>query len=157
MNEQTPLVDKLYILEKFKGKGGWTFACIPEIEPGKNTPFGWVRVCGTIDGYEIRGYNLQPMGNAKLFLPVKAEIRNKIKKQEGDCVHIKLYADYAPTVIPEELKICLTDAPNVYDLFLSYSEGEKKTIIDWIYSAKTDKTKVERIVKIIDQISQKIK
>ena len=44
MKEQIPLVDKKYLLEKFKGKGGWTFVRIPEIPQNKNTAFGWVRV-----------------------------------------------------------------------------------------------------------------
>ena len=78
------LVNKTYLLEKFQGKGAWTFAQIPEILQDKNAPFGWVRVRGTIDGFEIKGYHLMPMGNGKLFLPVKAEIRKKIKKQSGD-------------------------------------------------------------------------
>ena len=49
-----PLVDKKYLLEKFSGKGGWTFARIPEILQNKNAPFGWVKVRGTIDGYKIK-------------------------------------------------------------------------------------------------------
>ena len=63
----TPLTDKIYLLEKFSGKGGWTFVRLPEISPGQNTTFGWVKVCGTIDRYEIKNYNLQPMGNGRLF------------------------------------------------------------------------------------------
>ena len=46
---EKPLVNKEYILEKFPGKGGWTFASIPEVLQNKNTPFGWVKVKGTID------------------------------------------------------------------------------------------------------------
>jgi hypothetical protein len=72
---ERPLVNKTYRLEKFPGKGGWTFARIPEILPDKKAHFGWVKVRGTIDGYEIRKYHLMPMGNGSLFLPVKAEIR----------------------------------------------------------------------------------
>ncbi|KAB1157971.1 DUF1905 domain-containing protein [Flavobacterium luteum] len=153
MKEKIPLVDKQYLLEKFQGKGGWTFAKIPEIEQSKNTPFGWVRVRGTIDNFEIKNYNLQPMGNGNLFLPVKAEIRKKINKKEGDYVHIILFFDNLPTEIPEELKLCLIDEPNVYETFINYTNGgEQKTFIEWIYSAKTDATKVERIAKTIDKI-----
>lgn len=83
MTEQIPLVDKEYLLEKFQGKGGWTFAKIPEITQNKNTPFGWVRVRGTIDHFEIKNYKLQPMGNGNLFLPVKAEIRKKLNKKKA--------------------------------------------------------------------------
>ena len=152
MIEQIPLVDKEYLLEKFQGKGGWTFARIPEILQNKNTPFGWIRVRGTIDNFEIRNYNLQPMGNGNLFLPIKAKIRKEIKKKEGDFVRIILFADNFPTEIPEELKLCLMDEANAYETFLSYTNGEQKTFIEWIYSAKTDKKKVERIAKTIDKI-----
>ena len=53
MNEK-PLVDKEYLLEKFPGKGGWTFTFIPEIPPDKHSPFGFFKVRGSIDGYEIK-------------------------------------------------------------------------------------------------------
>ena len=92
-----PLVDKKYLLEKFPGKGGWVYAIIPEIKPDKKSPFGWVKVKGSIDGFEINKYRLIPtgkeQGKGQLFLSVKSEIRKKIKKQEGDYVHIILYSD----------------------------------------------------------------
>lgn len=69
MMSQIPLIDKIYILEGFEGKGGWTFARIPEIVPRKDVRFGWIRVRGTIDGYEIKNYRLQSMGNGILFYP----------------------------------------------------------------------------------------
>lgn len=78
------LVNKNYLLEKFSGKGGWTFAVIPEVAQDKHAPFGWVKVKGFIDDVEIYNYRLQPMGNGKLFLPVKAAIRKAIKKEAGD-------------------------------------------------------------------------
>lgn len=154
MNEDKPLVDKKYLLEKFSGKGGWTYAQIPEILQDKHSPFGWVRVRGTIDDFEIKNYHLMPMGNGKLFLPVKANIRKKIKKQAGDFVQVTLFADNLPTEIPEELKLCLLDEPNSLEAFLTYTNGEQKAFIDWIYSAKTDETKVERIAKTIDKIAK---
>lgn len=146
------LVDKDYLLEKFQGKGGWTYAQIPEILQDKHSPFGWVRVRGTIDDFAIKNYHLMPMGNGMLFLPVKADIRKKIKKEAGDYVRVRLFADNLPTEIPEELELCFRDESNVWDTFLSYSNGEQKAFIEWIYSAKTDETKVERINKAIDKI-----
>jgi hypothetical protein len=146
------LTDKAYLLEKFPGKGGWTYAAIPEIQQDKHAPFGWVRVKGSIDGYEIKGYRLMPMGNGRLFLPVKAEVRKKIGKKEGDWVQIVLYADNAPQELPEELLLCLKDEPAAYDKFLTCTDGEQKAFIDWIYAAKTDETKVERIVQTINKL-----
>jgi hypothetical protein len=154
MKTEKPLVNKKYLLEKFPGKGGWTFAKIPEIVKDKHAHFGWVRVKGTVDGYEIRAYHLMPMDNGSLFLPVKAEIRKKIKKQAGDYVHVTLYLDNLPTEIPEELKLCLQDEPKLYETFLSFRDSERKAYIDWIYSAKKDATKIERMAKMIKRLEK---
>lgn len=152
MIKETPLVDKKYVVEKFQGKGGWTFVRIPEIVQQKKTAFGWLRVRGTIDDVEIKNYNLQSMGNGCLFLPLKAGIRKKINKKEGDVVRVVLYADPYPTKLPQELKLCLLDEPGAYESFLHYSSGAQQSAIEWIYSAKTDAIKVERIAKMIEGI-----
>lgn len=151
--KETALVDKEYVLQKMGGKGGWTYLEIPEILQSKDRPFGWVRVKGFIESYEIKNYNLMPMGNGKLFLPVRAEIRKTIKKQQGDTVRIRLYADNLPTEIPEELKECFNNEPMILERFLNYSDKDQKNLIEWIYSAKTDEIKIERINKTIDLIN----
>ena len=148
-----PLVNKKYLLEKSPGKGGWTYAVIPEILPDKNAPFSWVKVRGSIDGFEIDKYHLMPSGKGTLLLFVKAEIRKKIKKQAGDCVHVILYLDNEPLEIPEELRLCLQDDAEAWQFFNSLNESEQRNYIKWIYSAKTDQTKVERIAKTLDRLS----
>jgi uncharacterized protein YdeI (YjbR/CyaY-like superfamily) len=95
-----------------------------------------------------------PMGNGKLFLPVKAGIRTKIGKAEGNYVHVILYPDDLPVEIPGEIQLCLLDEPNAYTTFMAYTEGEKKAFIDWIYSAKKEETKIERIAKTISKIQK---
>src|SRR5688572_26032733 len=154
---EKPLVNKSYLLEKFQGKGGWTYAKIPEVLQDKHSPFGWVRVRGTIDNFEIKNYHLMPMGNGKLFLPVKAEIRKKIGKKEGDYVHVVLYPDNSPVEIPEDLQLCFLDEPVAYKTFLSYTNGEQKAFIEWIYSAKKEETKIERIAKTISMLEKRQK
>ncbi len=47
------------------------------------------------------------------------------------------------------------EEPYVYDIFEAYTDGEKKTITEWIYSAKSEQTKAERIAKIINDIVDK--
>ncbi|AHM60641.1 hypothetical protein D770_11920 [Flammeovirgaceae bacterium 311] len=152
-----PLVEKEYLLEKFPGKGGWTYAAIPEIPQDKKAHFGWVKVRGTIDGLEIKSCHLMPMGDSRLFLPVKAEIRKKIGKKEGDWVKVVLYADNAPLEVPQELLLCLQDEPQARQNFMRFTEGEQKAYIDWIYSAKTEDTRVARIAKAIDAILNNLK
>lgn len=152
----TPLIDKLALLEKFPGKGGWTFVRIPEhIPQSKGRPFGWVMVSGTIDTVEIQHYNLQPMGDGNLFLPVKAAIRKQIGKQAGDTVHIRLYAATQPLQIPEDIKICLVENPPAYTHFLTYTESAQKAFIQWIEDAKHEQTRIDRIAKTIDKVLMK--
>jgi hypothetical protein len=149
---QKPLVDQSYLLQKHAGKGGWTYAVIPEIAQDKHAWFGWVKVRGSIDGFEIANYHLMPMGNGTLFMPVKAEIRNKIGKNEGDWVHIILYSEELPMVAPDDFLLCLKDDPTAYANFLKLSEAEQKELIDWIYSVKKDDAKVERIAQMMDKL-----
>ena len=155
--DMNPLVDKKYVLEKISGKGGWTFARIPEILQDKKSPFGWVKVRGSIDGYEIRKYHLMPMGNGNLFLPVKAEIRKKINKKEGDTVHIILFKDNEPLEIHEEMLLCLEEEPKALTFFNKLTESEQKFYIQYIYSAKKEETKIVRLAKTINKLVKGLK
>ena len=152
--KETPLVNQNYLLQKFSGKGGWTFAVIPEIPKEEHAWFGWVKVKGSIDGYEIKNYHLMSMSSGIMFLPVKAEIRKKIGKNEGDWVHIILYSDQLPHVNHNDFMICLQDEPVAYKNFIKKQAEEQKTIIDWIYSAKNDELKVERIAETLNKLIQ---
>lgn len=152
-----PLVNKKYRLEKYPGKGGWTYTQISEIPKNKSARFGTVKVRGTIDGFEINKYHLMPMGNGHLFLPVRAEIRKKIKKEAGDIVHIILYLDTEPLKIPDEMLLCLQDEVNAFNFFNTLSESEQKYYIQWVYSAKKEETKIDRLAKTINRLMQGLK
>lgn len=154
MKKELPLIDNTYVLERIPGKGGWTYARIPEVLKDGKKAFGLVKVKGSIDGYAFKQYHLMPMGNGCLFLPVKAEIRKKIKKQQGDKVHIVLYADNDPLEIPEELLDCLSDEPAALTFFNTLNDSEKKYYIQWIYAAKREETRVERIAKSIVRLQK---
>lgn len=151
------LVNKQYLLEKFPGKGGWTFARIPEILQNKQNPFGWVTVKGSIDGYEIRNYKLMPMGNGSLFLPVKAAIRKVIGKKEGDYVTVILFPDNDPVTIPQEMLDCLRDEPLAYKHFLEMTTAQQKHYVDWVYAVKKESTRIDRIATAIQRISNGLK
>lgn len=153
IQSEEPLADREYILEKFPGKGGWTFVRIPEIPLDKKSPFGWVRVKGRIDNFEINNYHLMPDGKGYLFLPVKAEIRKKLGKAEGDQVWVVLFKDNDPVQLPEELRVCLAEDPDTLEVFESYSEGRKKELVDWIYSARKEETRINRIADLMNRIA----
>lgn len=147
-----PLVNNHYLLEKFPGKGGWTYVRIPEIIKENRKNFGMVKVRGTVDGVEIRKFHIMPMGSGGMFFPVNADIRRKIKKQEGDQVHIILFPDLEPLEVPEEMMLCLEEEPQALRFFKSLSESEQKFYIDWIYSAKKEETRISRLAKTINRL-----
>lgn len=144
--------DKQYQIEKFEGKGGWSYVAIDGIEPSKNSPFGWTKVSGWVDDYELKQYKLMPMGNNRLMLALKAEIRKQLNKKAGDWVHIRLLLDDTTFEIPDEILACLEDFPKALATFQSFSESNQKYYIDWINEAKNIDTKVNRINKMIDRL-----
>lgn len=147
----TPLVDKQYLLEKFPGKGGWTYAAIPEILQDKHAHFGWVRVKGSIDGVLFDKYHLMPMGNGQLFLPVKAAIRKKIKKEAGDYIQVILYPDNDKSVIPDYLIECLQDEPRAYQYFNKMTDNEQASVIKKIESSTNEINRANLIAKLINE------
>jgi hypothetical protein len=156
MKEDKPLVDRDYLLDKSPGMGGWVYTIIPEVAPDPHAPFGWVRVRGTIDGVEIRDYHLMPAthGSGQLFLSVKAGLRKKLGKREGDTVHIVLWRDDEPREVPGDLLLCLADDGEAERFFNSLTEAQRHQYVRWINAAKNDETRVERMAKTVAALAQ---
>ena len=152
-----PLVNKKYLLEKYPGKGGWTYARIPEIKQDKKAHFGWVKVRGTVGSFEFRTYPLIHIGDSNLFLPLNAPIITSLGKKGGDFVHVILYPDNEPLDVPYEILMCLKDEPKALKFFNSISESEQKFYIQYIYSSKKEETKIERMAKSINRLAKGLK
>ena len=86
------------------------------------------------------------------FLAVKTQIRKAINKEAGDTVKITLYLDEPQSIIPEDFLLCLQDEPKLLKHFESYPEKKKKEITDWIFSAKTEEEKIERMAKTLEKM-----
>lgn len=155
MNPEKAWVDKEVLLKKYPGKGGWTYAEVPEIPQDKKAPFGWVTVRGWIDDFELKHFKLMPMGNGQLFLSVRKEIRKKIGKEAGDYVKVILYPDHSLLETPQEILDCFElESKKAYQNFLQFSEGERKRYLDWIYAAKKEETKINRIAEMMKRLSK---
>lgn len=139
-------------MEKFPGKGGWTFARVPVAVLSSRKSFGMIRVCGFIDDFEFKGKHLMPMGDGFLFLPLSKPIRNAIGKEQGDIVRIKLLREEVPSQVPEELIDCLNDDPGKLQLFQKLSEADQKRWIEFIYSTNSPEIKADRIIKLLNQL-----
>lgn len=151
-----PIIKGEFLLEKFEGKGGWTFVRLP-LKLNTKNPFGWVRVKGMIDDYEISQFHLMPMGNGFLFLSVKADIRKKIKKQAGDTIRLILFEDDSLLQTPDDFQLCLNDDPDADKFYKSLSESEKRFYVNWIMDAKREETRVERMAKAINRLASRLK
>jgi uncharacterized protein YdeI (YjbR/CyaY-like superfamily) len=144
-----PLLNATILLKKMAGKGGWTYAEIPLLPKHTKGVFGWTKVKGSIDGYEINCYHLMSMGNKKYFLPINAKIRKAINKHEGDYVKIILEPDNNPLLLPQELVLCLKDEPIAHTNFMNYTQSQQKEFVNWINDAKRIETKSSRIAKTV--------
>ncbi|MBC7914601.1 MAG: DUF1905 domain-containing protein [Pyrinomonadaceae bacterium] len=151
--EDEPLIKMRLLLERYPGKGGWTYALIPALPLIKKSHFGWQKVRGFIDDYEIKQCSLMSLGNGKLFLAVKAEIRKAIKKQGGDWVDVTLYSLEPPLPLPEDFQLCLDDEPDALKNFNTLSDEDKKQIIDWVYALKSEQIIVDRIASAINKLA----
>ncbi|UGU16941.1 YdeI/OmpD-associated family protein [Sinomicrobium kalidii] len=162
----SPIIAGNCLLEKFPGKGGWTYAAIPGIKQKKDHYFGMLRVYGKIDEHPLNGKNLMPRGDGTLFLPVNATIRKAIGKGEGDYVYLELYpetpvteektVDFSqntPLEIPEEIMACFkNEPPEVYQNFRKLGTDRKRQWLQWIYEVRQKDARAERIIKMMDNL-----
>ncbi|MES2780824.1 MAG: YdeI/OmpD-associated family protein [Bacteroidota bacterium] len=149
---QKPIVNKEFLLQKVPGKGGWTYALIPDISFDQKRQSLWVKVKGTIDDHEFNNLNLAKIKGGGFFFPVKAEIRKAINKREGDSVRIVLFEDFTAFEIPEEFIECLKIEQKAYEKFIALKETHQKEFIHWIYEAKKEETRAERINSTINKV-----
>jgi hypothetical protein len=154
---EQPIVNQQFTLRKMQMKGGWTYVELPNIPMDLKQYYGWIPVKGTIDTFEIKQFKLMPMKNGNMFMPINAQIRKKIKKEEGDLVQITLHFDGSPLLIPDEFLVCLLESPKAHSVFQSFSETSKKHYVDWIYEAKSLETRVNRIAKTIEKLELGLK
>ena len=129
------------LLEKMQMKGGWTYAVVPISFPKTNRAFGWVIVSGKIDSIQFEKVKLMPLGDGRLFLPVKAEWRKKIKKEEGDWISVDLYVDEQALKITQELKEVFDFLPDLKVRYENLNETKKAQFLDAFNNARTETEK----------------
>lgn len=152
-----PLIQGHYKIQKMQMKGGWSYVMLPPVHTKTGLPFGWFIVRGFIDDYEINQFKLWPTADNQLFLPIKAQIRKKIRKEEGDSVFVVLYEDDTDVKIPDEFLLCLEESPAAFTHFKLMSPTNQKQYIDYIYSTKSIDARVHRMTKAIQKIELGLK
>ena len=149
----TPIFNDEIQLQKGEGKGAWTFITMPVMSNLPKKKNSTVKVRGFIDDYALEGIHIWAMKKGT-FLAVKADIRKAIKKEAGDTVKLQLFLDEAGQVIPEDFLECLSDEPKLLAHFQKQSRAKQRETIDWIFAAKTEDEKVNRMAKAIEKLEE---
>lgn len=147
-------------IERFADMGektGWSYVFLPQvlahqIKAGYKKSF---RVKGKIDQVPIAGMATVPMGEGDFILALKASLRKQLKKEVGAIVMLALEEDKDFKIeIPEDLELCLSDEPELLQNFLKMPKSHQNWYINWLNAAKTEPTRIKRIVKIVSAMDR---
>lgn len=140
-------------------KSGWTYIDVPadiaqQLKPGNRKSF---RVKGFLDLYKFEGIALLPMGEGHFIMALNADIRKGIRKSEGAMLFVKLEVDNEYSIQPPaELLECLVEDLESLEYFNGLPKSHRDYFINWINSAKTEPTRANRIVQMVNAMAQKM-
>lgn len=139
-------------------KTGWTYIHIPvkianKLNPGVKKSY---RVKGKLDEFKIEKVALVPMGEGDFIMAINAAMRKGIGKTKGATVKVQVELDSSQIKVPPELLVCLQDEPEALKYFNSLPQGHRNYFTKWIQSAKTEPTKVKRIIMVVKTMVRKM-
>jgi hypothetical protein len=135
--------------------GSWTYLDIPFDVKEAFGQKGQVRVKGTVNGQAYRS-SAMPKGDGSHFLVVNKTIRDKIKVTRGNSIQVVMELDTDPrtTEVPDDFQQALNKNRAAKAIFEKFSYSRQNEYVTWIMSAKTDKTRVNRIQSAIERLSR---
>jgi hypothetical protein len=150
------------IILKFGDQGektGWRYIDVPadiaqQLKPNNKKSF---RIKGMLDGFAVAGLALMPMGEGNFIMALKADIRKAIHKREGAMVQVKLELDADYKIeMPADLVECFDADPEALEFFNSLLRSHRDYFVKWIQSAKTEATRIKRIVNTVNAASRRM-
>jgi hypothetical protein len=149
------LKSKKLILQHVPGKGAWTYHLVIPDTKDIREKWGFMKVSGTIDGYEFKDLNLAPVNGEDKRISVNGEIRKAIGKGGGDEVVVTMYKTTDNRLTKEkEVEDCFKDA-DVYKKFTALSDGEQEHILKDVLGQHDEEGQEKKIVAQIKKLESK--
>ena len=147
-------------IKRFGSKGektGWTYFEVPpdlvqQLKPGNRKEF---KVKGKLDAHPVKRVSLLPMGGGLFIFVLNAALRKEIGKKHGAMVKVQLTEDKSDFVFNKDFMECLDDEPGAKLFFQSLAGSHQRYFSKWIDDAKTEPTKVKRIIMAVNALAKK--
>lgn len=141
-------------IERYDSQGektGWTYITIPaamagNIKPGTRKTY---RVRGRLDDVPVRQLALVPVGGGDYILPLRSDLRRKLRKDKGASLQVQLEADPEAPALDPDLLECLSDEPAALARFNSLPPSHRQYFARWVGEARTLPTKSARITRTV--------
>lgn len=147
------LKNKKLILNYIPDHGAWTYNIVIPDTKDINGRWGYIKVSGTIDGYEFKNMNLAPRKGLDMYMSVNADIRKAINKKGGDWVIVNMQKDSENKLTDEDdIIACFKDA-EVLNKFKALNEEERTSIIKDILSQGDENSQEKKILQAIKKLS----
>ena len=141
-------------IQRFEGKGAWTYVKVPW-SPKKTTgPFGWITVSVQLDAVFLEKVKLLPFGDGTLFLPLSKALRRQLKKEAGDELQFRLKPFEIRTEKREELLACFQDEPMCWHYFQRADAEQQEHILSDILSQRDERSMDKRLEHWISYCKQ---
>ena len=149
------VVERKALLEKFPGKGGWTYILLPEITPEHKDYQGQVKVSGSIDQFTFQDVSLFPYGKGRYFMTVNAAVRKAIGKEAGQTVALRISLQVGAVITQQDFLEVLADEPDAFAYYQRLPPGEQRAYLEYINAVKNLEAKIERMAEAVNTIYER--
>lgn len=140
---------------RFDMKGGWHYIPLEKEELKKISNQKKIRIKGKIEDIYFNGLTIMPMGGGKHMISINKELRDNIRKEEGDIVKLYIEEDKEDIEVPNFILDCLNyENKEIRQRFEKLTYSQKKMWINHILETKNEETKSNRILKMIDRLRE---
>jgi hypothetical protein len=135
--------------------GAWTYFTVPFQTDEVFGSRAQIPVKGTINGIPYRG-SLLPHGDGRHYMVVNKTLQKNCGASSGEHVDVTMLMDdeIRTVTLPEDFEDALTKNTAINQIFKKFAYSHQKEYVNWITSAKKTETRLSRIDKAMQMISE---